>query len=596
MNNNARNILTHIFGFKEFRPQQEEIINSLIKGEDNIVLMPTGSGKSICYQIPAIQRSGIGIIVSPLISLMQDQVEALQANGVKAEFYNSSLTSNAARKVLEQLHTKQLDLLYIAPERLMLPSFLARLQEIDIALFAIDEAHCVSVWGHDFRPEYAQLGKLKELFPNIPTIALTATADKQTLNDIRLQLNLPHAQLHQASFNRPNIRYTVIDKNKPLNQILTFLETHKNEAGIIYCFSRSKVMETTQKLQANNIKAAPYHAGLNSKERQQNQAAFQKDDIDIIVATIAFGMGIDKPNVRFVIHLDLPKSVEGYYQETGRAGRDGLPAEALLLLSLGDVPKIKSLIEKNQNPEQKRIELHKLNAMASIAEGRTCRRKTILNYFDEEMQVVCDNCDICLDPPETFDATTVAQKALSCVYRLRQGYGIGYVVDVLRGSENQRIKNMRHDQLSTYGIGSDLNKDEWLSIIRQLIHHSYLEQDIANFSVLKLTEKARPILRSEETLILAKPRVKLAKDKKLKKKIKGDLTEYDTDLFEKLRTLRKQLADEKNVPPFVIFSDASLIEMAATKPKNDTEFLQINGVGEHKLQHYGTQFLTAIAS
>ncbi len=523
MNNNARNILTHIFGFKEFRPQQEEIINSLIKGEDNIVLMPTGSGKSICYQIPAIQRSGIGIIVSPLISLMQDQVEALQANGVKAEFYNSSLTSNAARKVLEQLHTKQLDLLYIAPERLMLPSFLARLQEIDIALFAIDEAHCVSVWGHDFRPEYAQLGKLKELFPNIPTIALTATADKQTLNDIRLQLNLPHAQLHQASFNRPNIRYTVIDKNKPLNQILTFLETHKNEAGIIYCFSRSKVMETTQKLQANNIKAAPYHAGLNSKERQQNQAAFQKDDIDIIVATIAFGMGIDKPNVRFVIHLDLPKSVEGYYQETGRAGRDGLPAEALLLLSLGDVPKIKSLIEKNQNPEQKRIELHKLNAMASIAEGRTCRRKTILNYFDEEMQVVCDNCDICLDPPETFDATTVAQKALSCVYRLRQGYGIGYVVDVLRGSENQRIKNMRHDQLSTYGIGSDLNKDEWLSIIRQLIHHSYLEQDIANFSVLKLTEKARPILRSEETLILAKPRVKLAKDKKLKKRSKATL-------------------------------------------------------------------------
>lgn len=596
MNNNARDILTHIFGFKEFRPQQEDIINSLINGENNIVLMPTGSGKSICYQIPAIQRSGVGIIISPLISLMQDQVETLQATGVNAEFYNSSLTGSAARKVLEQLHTKQLDLLYVAPERLMAPSFLARLQEIDIALFAIDEAHCVSVWGHDFRPEYSQLGKLKELFPNIPTIALTATADKQTLNDIRLQLNLPHAQLHQASFNRPNIRYTVIDKNKPLNQIITFLETHKNEAGIIYCFSRAKVMETAQKLQAQGFRAAPYHAGLNSKERQQNQAAFQKDDIDIIVATIAFGMGIDKPNVRFVIHLDLPKSVEGYYQETGRAGRDGLPAEALLLLSLGDVPKIKSLIEKNQNPEQKRIELHKLNAMAAIAESRACRRKALLNYFDEEMQVVCDNCDICLNPPETFDATTVAQKALSCVYRLQQGYGIGYVVDVLRGSENQRIKNMRHDQLSTYGIGSDLNKDEWLSIIRQLIHHNYLEQDIANFSVLKLTEKARPILRGEETLIFAKPRVKLTKEKKLKKKIKGDFNEYDTDLFEKLRTLRKQLADEKNVPPFVIFSDASLIEMAATKPKNDTEFLQINGVGEHKLQHYGAQFLAAITS
>lgn len=591
----ALEILQQTFGYDQFRPLQEKIINSAIAGENNFVLMPTGGGKSLCYQIPAIARKGVGIVISPLISLMHDQVQALRANGVAAACYNSALTESEARLTLAQLHNGELDLLYIAPERLMSESFLARLNQIDIALFAIDEAHCVSQWGHDFRPEYLQLGHLRQHFPNIPVIALTATADKQTRQDILHRLKLNDAHIHIASFNRPNIRYTILEKQKPFNQLTQFLKNHQDEFGIIYCLSRKRVEEIANKLQENGFSALAYHAGLGAKQRHKTQEDFQRDNVNIVVATIAFGMGIDKPNVRFVVHYDLPKHIEGYYQETGRAGRDGLPSEALLLYGLNDTAIIRALIESGQNPDLQRIELHKLNCMTAFAESQTCRRRVLLNYFNEQLNEDCGNCDICLNPPETYDATIDAQKALSCVYRLQQRYGVNYVIDILRGKEEERIKRLAHDQLSTYGIGKELSQTEWYSVFRQLIHLGYLEQDIANYSVLKLTEQARVILRGETKLILAKPRIKQAEPKKVStKKVAAQNLEYDKRLFEKLRQVRKMLAEKAAVPPFVIFSDASLIEMAAYLPTTETEFLAINGVGQKKLESYGDVFIDAI--
>ncbi|MCD6188375.1 MAG: DNA helicase RecQ [Desulfuromusa sp.] len=584
--------LNDVFGYQSFRPYQEEIINRLIQGEDAFVLMPTGGGKSLCFQIPALHRPGVAIVVSPLISLMKDQVDALQANGVRAACYNSSLGVVEARQVLAQLHAGQLDLLYVAPERLLKPDFLEQLRSSGVSLFAIDEAHCVSQWGHDFRPEYAGLGKLRNSFPNVPMIALTATAEKQTRLDILHHLKLQNSRQIVASFDRPNIRYTVIDKAKPYLQLTAFLDGRRDESGIVYCLSRKRVDEVAGKLRQDGLQAAAYHAGLPAAERKQVQDDFIRDDLQIVVATVAFGMGIDKPNVRFVVHYDLPKNLESYYQETGRAGRDGLPAEALLLFGYGDIAIGRGLIEKGGNPEQKRIEIHKLNAMVGFAESGTCRRRALLGYFGETLSTDCGNCDICLNPPERYDASEDARKALSCVYRVGQRFGIGHVIEVLRGAKTQRIYDLRHDQLSTYGIGREQNQDHWSHLLRQLIHYGYLEQDIGNYSILKLTEAARPLLRGEAELTITKPRIKPGRKKRAERKIVG--LEYDQELFNQLRILRKQIADRDGVPPYVVFGDASLAEMAATLPTDSEAFLQINGVGQTKLQRYGSQFIEEI--
>jgi ATP-dependent DNA helicase RecQ len=586
--------LRQVFGYADFRPHQQTIIEELIAGQDAFVLMPTGGGKSLCYQIPALHRAGVGLVVSPLISLMKDQVDALQANGVAAACYNSALGAQEARQVLARLHAGELDLLYVSPERLMSAGFLERLAEIDIALFAIDEAHCVSQWGHDFRPEYQQLGALRSHFPHIPLVALTATADAQTRDDIVHVLGLGAGRRHVTGFDRPNIRYTVLEKHKPFEQLLRFLQERTDQAGIVYALSRKRVDEVAGKLQARGIRAGAYHAGLPAAQRRSVQEDFLRDELQVVVATVAFGMGIDKPNVRFVVHYDLPKHIEGYYQETGRAGRDGLDAEALLLFGVQDVATARRLIENNENAAQKRIEVHKLNAMVGLAESVTCRRRVLLNYFGERLAQDCGNCDVCLNPPEQFDATLDAQKALSCVYRVGQRFGVAYVVEVLRGADNERIRSLHHQQLSTYGLGSDRSEQEWTSIIRQLIHHGYLLQDIANYSVLKLTDAARPLLRGEQTLQLAKPRIR---EKTRKKRPRGDAAHgpYDEALFDQLRELRKRLADEQGVPPYVVFGDASLIQMARDKPVDEAQLLNVTGVGQHKLARYGSDFLNSIA-
>lgn len=594
--NAPHHILQHTFGFDHFKPNQKEIIDCLMAGNDCFALMPTGGGKSLCYQIPAILKKGTGIVVSPLISLMKDQVTALQDNGVQAAFYNSSLTYSESQHILTKLHNNQLDLLYVSPERLLMPDFIERLKTVNIALLAIDEAHCVSQWGHDFRPEYRQIIQVRNLFPDVPVIALTATADKPTRMDILKYLGLKKPKIIVASFDRPNICYLVKEKNNPLGQVKTFLNKHANEAGIIYCFSRKRVEELCSKLKENGYSAMSYHAGLTTKDRNQAQEAFQRDDVQVIVATIAFGMGIDKPNVRFVVHYDMPKHIENYYQETGRAGRDGLPSDALLLFGLSDVGKINGLISQITDENQRRVESHKLSTMIGYADAQTCRRKVLLNYFGEPLEQDCGNCDICLSPPEIYDATVDAQKALSCIYRLNQRFGLGYLVDVLRGKNSDRIIQFHHDQLSTYGIGKDLSQHEWYSIIRQLIHRGFIEQDIVNFSVLKLTPEAKPLLRGEIKLNLARPPKKeLTIETPKKVKIKSTtIQDDDKALFEALRKKRKQLADAMGKPPFVIFSDASLIEMAAKKPKTPAEFRLINGVGDYKLQQYGNTFIEII--
>ena len=621
-------MLRDVFGFAEYRPDQKEIVDHLVAGGDAFVLMPTGGGKSLCYQLPAIVRPGTGVVVSPLISLMKDQVDALRAAGVSAAAYNSSLEAGEARGVLRALHAGELDLLYVAPETLMTGGFLERLRgladgadgdpgEAGVALFAIDEAHCVSQWGHDFRPEYVQLGQLRELFPGVPIMACTATADPETRDDVRERLGLSGAAVYVTGFDRPNIRYTVVEKREPLHQLLQFLAAHEGESGIVYCLSRKRTEEVADKLRTHGVNAAAYHAGLPADERRRVQDAFARDEVHVVVATVAFGMGIDKSDVRFVVHHDLPKTVESYYQETGRSGRDGLPAEALLLFGLGDAAVVRSLIEgggrggrngdeeHDRDPERVRIETHKLNAMVGYADGLSCRREALLGYFGEPYPAPCGNCDICLEPPETFDATEQARMALSCVYRLWErdgfGYGVGYVIDVLRGSENEKILARGHDALSTYGIGAELSRDHWQSLIRQLIHRGYLVQDIARYSALRLTEAARPLLRGDEILIMAKPRVRVpTKKQRLRTARAGRAVELaglpvDEDLFEALRALRKRLADEQNVPAYVVFSDATLAEMAARRPGTHAELLEVNGVGQTKLERYGDAFLAEIA-
>ncbi|MCP5145963.1 MAG: DNA helicase RecQ [Gammaproteobacteria bacterium] len=599
--------LREVFGYDSFRPHQQEIIDELIAGRDAFVLMPTGGGKSLCYQLPALHRRGTAIVVSPLISLMKDQVDALQDLGVAAACYNSSLNGEEARDVLGRLHNGKLDLLYVSPERLISGGFIERLSTLEVALFAIDEAHCVSQWGHDFRPEYARLGILRERFADVPLVALTATADSHTREDIVRVLGLSQASRHVTGFDRPNIRYTVLDKHRPFEQLQRFLQDRGNQAGIVYALSRRSVEEIARRLSEDGYRAAAYHAGLPAAERERVQDDFLKDELQIVVATVAFGMGIDKPNVRFVVHYDMPRHIEGYYQETGRAGRDGLPSEALLLYGAQDIVTAKRLIENTQNVDQLRIETHKLNAMVALTEAVTCRRQVLLNYFGDAVagpqygvadeanrQVNCGNCDICLNPPELFDATVHAQKALSCVYRVDQRFGMKYVIDVLRGAETERVRQLGHDRLSTYGMGADLSEQQWTSIFRQLIHHGLLEQDIANFSILRLLPAARPLLRGEQTLYLARPRVKEVVSK-VRRPRDADNQACDEKLFEALRTLRKALADAEGKPPYIVFGDATLVQMAREKPRDDGELLAISGVGQHKLNKYGKAFLTAIA-
>jgi len=593
MNTTPLDSLQQIFGYETFREHQQEIIEGIIRGEDAFVLMPTGGGKSLCYQIPALHRRGVGIVVSPLISLMKDQVDALQACGVNAAFYNSSLKSSEARTVLAMLHQQELDLLYVAPERLMNDDFVERLRDVPIALFAIDEAHCISQWGHDFRPEYAKLGKLRKVFPGIPVIALTATAEAHTRGDILERLQLTRAQKYIAGFDRPNIRYTVLAKQKPFAQLTDFLQSRDMAPGIVYCLSRKRVEKVTAQLIDAGFAAATYHAGLSAGQRKKVQEDFLRDDVQIIVATVAFGMGIDKSNIRFVVHYDIPKNIESYYQETGRAGRDSMAAEALLLFGYGDIALARGLIEKSNNPEQKRIEIHKLNAMVGFAEALSCRRRILLGYFGESMAEDCGNCDICLDPPELVDATEDARKALSCVYRVGQRFGMGHIIDVLRGAKKERLLQLRHDRLSTYGIGKEQSQQYWGSLLRHLIQQGYLEQDVGSYSVLKLTDRSWPLLKGEQNLQMALPRAKTPARTKTSKRKTGDI-DHDRELFDKLRVLRKTLADEAGVPPYVIFNDTTLAQMAAYLPRDNTEMMAIHGVGFKKLEQYGPAFLALI--
>ncbi len=588
--NNAQQILLDVFGYTRFREGQEQIISQLCAGNDALVVMPTGGGKSLCFQIPALVRSGICFVISPLISLMKDQVDTLRACGVAAAYLNSSLSYAQQNQIINDMHSGVLKLVYIAPERLLRPDFITRLENLPVSLFAIDEAHCISQWGHDFRPEYALLGQLKQRFPAVPLVALTATADHATQQDIlaRLQLDQPFVAVH--SFDRPNIEYLLIEKYRPLIQLFNYLAEHKNESGVIYCTSRRRTEELSQKLMAKGLKARCYHAGLPLEERQLVQDLFIKDEVDIVVATVAFGMGIDKPNVRFVVHYELPKNIESYYQETGRAGRDGLPAQAMLFYDPADSARVRGLLEKNNNEEQLRIELHKLNTMVAFAEAQTCRRQVLLNYFGEYSHQACGNCDVCLDPPKSYDATEDAQKLLSCVYRTGQQFGMGYIVEVLRGAQTARIKSLGHDKLSTFAIGKDQPAEHWLGILRQLIHRGLLMQNLTRGSALQLTQAARPVLKGEESLYLAVPRLQMVKAKKKQ----GRVNVAGNKLFARLRQLRKQIADREDLPPYIIFSDVSLAEMSEMMPLNDREFLNISGVGHIKLDKYGEEFLTLI--
>lgn len=586
----AQQVLKHTFGYDHFRDGQAQVITQVMQQKDALVLMPTGGGKSLCYQIPAILLPGLTIVVSPLISLMKDQVDALLTYGVEAAYINSNLSSQDMLNVFRGMQHGKYKLIYVAPERLMQLEFIRRLQGLTISLIAVDEAHCVSHWGHDFRKDYRLLGQLKATFPDIPMMGLTATADLATRADITQQLNLHQPFIFKGSFDRPNIRYNQVTKYKATEQAIAFVK-QQDGSGIIYCNSRKKVDDLSIALAKQGINCAGYHAGLEGEIRDKIQRDFIQDKIDIIVATVAFGMGIDKSNVRFVVHFDLPRSIESYYQEIGRAGRDGMPAEALLLFDEKDVARIRQWISTGENPQRNNVELQKFAAMEAFGEAQTCRRQILLNYFAEYSAGHCGNCDICLDPPKAFDGTIDAQKVLSCVFRLKQAVSGQYLIDVLRGKQLKRILEYGHDKLTTYAIGKSKSDAYWHNIINQLVHRGFLRVDITQNAVLKLTEEARPILQQAQKLQLAVPRLSLD----LGKRLQLSTPDYDRALFAKLKYLRKIIAEQDDVPPFVVFSDATLADMADKFPESQFEFLDIHGVGQTKLERYGERFIAAIS-
>ncbi|NMG33099.1 DNA helicase RecQ [Azoarcus sp. TTM-91] len=595
----ALHVLEHVFGYTAFRGPQQDIVEHVAAGGDALVLMPTGGGKSLCYQVPALLREGTAIVVSPLIALMHDQVSALVEAGVSAAFLNSSLDMDRARAVERALYDGELDLLYVAPERLMTPRFLDQLDHLRdtgrLALFAIDEAHCVSQWGHDFRPEYLQLSILPERYPSIPRIALTATADRQTREEIAQRLRLEDARRFVSSFDRPNIRYTIVDKQDARRQLLGFIrEDFPSDAGIVYCLSRRKVEETAAWLCEQGVNALPYHAGLPAEQRAEHQTRFLREDGLVMVATIAFGMGIDKPDVRFVAHLDLPRSIEGYYQETGRAGRDGQPAQAWMAWGAQDVVQQRRMIDESEAGEDfKRLARNRLDVLVGLVEATTCRRQHLLAYFGEDA-APCGNCDNCLNPPQTWDATDAARKALSCVYRTGQRYGAGHLIDVLRGERSEKVLERGHDQVSTFGIGAELDEKQWRTLFRQLVAREYVAVDHERYGALALTDLARPLLRGEAEFLM---RLVPERDKRRSKRparidIPGGIP---TTLFDRLRAWRAETAKERNVPAYVIFHDATLREIAVARPSSRDELAGISGIGDRKLDAYGDAILQVIA-
>lgn len=590
----ARNILTTVFGFEDFRGLQTEAVAHVLSGGDALVLMPTGGGKSLCYQIPALCRSGTAIVISPLIALMQDQVEALRQLGVQAAYLNSTLDIESQQGVEIALRQGELDLLYIAPERLNTERFLRLLDGLPISLFAIDEAHCVSQWGHDFRSDYLALSLLHQRYPETPRIALTATADERTRREIIERLGLSDARIFSQSFDRPNIRYAISPRQNGRNQLLRFLRTqHQGESGIVYCLSRRKVDETADWLKKEGYKALPYHAGLTADVRKDHQRRFLLDEGVLMVATIAFGMGIDKPNVRFVAHLDLPRSIEAYYQETGRAGRDGLPSNAFMVFGIQDIVALRQMLEESEMEEsRKTLERQRLEAMLGLCETTECRRQVLLGYFGEHLASPCGNCDNCLTPPARWDATEAAQKALSCVYRTGQRFGTHHLVDVLLGRSSDRIQQYGHDQISTYAIGKSVNEKDWLSLFRQLVTLGYLQIVPSSHGSLELTPKARPILKGEKQLFIRRDNP--ATSVSSHNRHGSHRTIDETRLFEDLRILRRELAETQGVPPYLIFQDAVLDEMIRRRPRNLDDFSELSGVGEKKLERYGEAFLAVL--
>ena len=598
----AHHLLQTIFGYPEFRGQQAEIVDTLASGGDALVLMPTGGGKSLCYQIPALLRDGVGVVVSPLIALMQDQVDALDAVGVRAAFLNSTQTYEQSARIERQVRDGELDLLYVAPERLLTPRCMALLEASKIALFAIDEAHCVSQWGHDFRPEYIRLSVLHERFPDVPRIALTATADQQTREEIARRLQLEDGRLFISSFDRPNIRYQIVEKGNGRKQLLDFIETdHPGDAGVVYCLSRKKVEEVADFLNQNGIGALPYHAGLPQETRSTNQSRFLREEGIVMVATIAFGMGIDKPDVRFVAHLDLPKSIEGYYQETGRAGRDGAPANAWMAYGLQDEVQQRRMIDESEADEAyKRIQGQKLDAMLGLCETIGCRRVRLLSYFGQESGP-CGNCDTCLHPPVSYDATVPVQKLLSTIYRVDQRFGAGHVMDVLRGIDSEKVRQWKHEQISTFGIGSDIGEQEWRAILRQVIALDLVHVDHDAYHALKLTGEARPVLKGARQVQLrryekpARPsRQKRTGSAKPRGYVEADLSRTEQEIFEKLRWWRVETARVHNVPAYIIFHDATMREIAKAKPDTLDALRGVSGVGEKKLQTYGEDIVALV--
>jgi ATP-dependent DNA helicase RecQ len=593
-------ILQSVFGYASFRGPQQAIVEHVAEGGDALVLMPTGGGKSLCYQIPALLRQGTGIVVSPLIALMQDQVDALREAGVCAAYLNSSLDAQAQREVERQLQAGELNLLYVAPERLLTSRFLELLERTEVALFAIDEAHCVSQWGHDFRPEYRELTILHQRFPQVPRIALTATADPRTREEIVERLALQDAQQFVSSFDRPNIRYAIAQRHNPRSQLLTFLDAHLGDAGIVYCLSRRKVDETAAWLSESGREALPYHAGLDAATRAANQQRFLREDGIVMVATVAFGMGIDKPDVRFVAHLDLPRSMEGYYQETGRGGRDGLAADAWMIYGLSDVVTMSQMIAQSESGDaRKRIERAKLDSLLSYAEATQCRRELLLSAFGENFHGPCGNCDNCLEPPKTWDATIPAQKALSAVYRSGQRYGSGHVIDILRGIDSERMSQLGHDRLTTFGIGADMDEKQWRSVFRQLLAAGLLATDAEGFGTLRLTAASRDVLVGNRKIDMREEtrpvrRASRRRDSQLVTGASLGIEAYEQSLWDALRALRSRLAKQHGVPAYVIFHDATLLAMLRAMPENEDDLAAISGVGEAKLKRYGRDFLEVI--